>query len=182
MAGLRSLASVVTTGTIGVSDERFRAIGREWYAPVILFAVECVILGLVMRWTTLGRRLYAMGGNEQAARLSGLRVARLKLFAYVLGATTAAISGLVHLAHVGSASAQAGVGYELAAIAAAVVGGCNLKGGAGSILGIVLGVALLRIVINGTLFVIEVGATEWEGFIVGLVVILAALLGKLGSR
>lgn len=182
MAGLRSLASVITTGTIAVSDARFRALGKTWYVPVALFLVECVALGVVMRWTRLGRYLLAMGGNEQAAHLSGLAVGRLKLFAYCLGSTTAALAGLVYLAHLGSASSQTGIGYELAAIAAAVVGGCNLKGGAGSILGILLGVVLLRVVVNGTLFVIEVQATEWEGFIVGLVVILAVLLGKVGSR
>lgn len=182
MAGLRSLASVVTTGTIGMADERFRMIGRHWQAPVIIFLVEAVILAVILRSTRLGRYLYAMGGNEQAARLSGLDVPGLKRFAYVLGAATATLAGLVHLAHVGNASPQAGIGYELMAIAAAVVGGCNLKGGGGTILGVVLGVVLLRTVINGTLFVIEAQATEWEGFIVGVIVILAALLGKIGAR
>lgn len=182
MAGLRSLASVITTGTIAVSDAQFRTLGKSWYVPVLIFVVECVLLAVVMRWTRFGRYLQALGGNEQAAHLSGLPVGRLKLVAYCLGTLTATLAGLVYLAHLGSASSQVGMGYELAAIAAAVVGGCNLKGGSGSIVGILLGVLLLRVVINGTLFVIEVQATEWEGFIVGVVVILAVLLGKLGAK
>lgn len=182
MAGLRSLASVITTGTIGMPDRRFRAIGDNWYVPFCIFILLCVALGVLLRWTRTGRYLYALGGNEEAARLSGLNVRGLKRLAYVLGGMTAALAGLVHLAHVGGASSQAAVGYELSAIAAAVIGGCNLKGGAGSILGIVLGVVLLRVVINGTLFVIETQATEWEGFIVGVIVILAALLGRIGRR
>lgn len=182
MAGLRSLANVVTTGTIAMSDARVRSIGDNWQAPLIFFGVECLLLALVLHATPVGRHLYALGGNEPAARLSGLDVVKLQRLSYVFGSMTATIAGLIYMAHVGGASSQTGVGYELAAIAAVVVGGCNLKGGAGSVVGIVLGVVLLRLVINGTLFVIDVQATEWEGFIVGMVVILAALLGKLGAR
>jgi ribose transport system permease protein len=123
-----------------------------------------------------------MGGNEEAVRLSGLPIGRLKLFAYGLGSLTATLAGLVYLAHVGSAGSNTAIGYELSGIAAAVVGGCSLKGGSGTILGILLGCVLLRLVINGTLFVITNGATDWEGLIVGVVVILAVLLGRLGGK
>lgn len=182
MAGLRSLASVITTGTIGMYDQRFRMLATEPAILFGLFLLECVLLAVLMRWTRLGRHIQALGGNESAARLSGLNIYGLKRFAYCLGALTATVAGLIYVAYNGTASPRTGAGYELAAIAAAVVGGCSLRGGAGSITGIVLGVVLLRIVINGTVFVIDTRATEWEGFIVGLVVILAVLLGKLGSR
>ena len=178
MAGLRSGASLITTGNIMVDDERFRVLGRQWTIQVAIFLGLCVLLGFMMRWMVVGRHLVAMGGNEQAAVLSGLPVRRLKLFAYTLASTLAALAGLVLLADVGSAETRAGMGYELKAIAAAVVGGCNLKGGAGSILGIALGVLLLVVVINGSLFMMEKSATEWEGVIVGVVVIFAVLLGK----
>lgn len=182
MAGLRSLASVIGEGSIAVSDENFRAIGKSWYVPVIIVLIEAVILAVLMRYTRLGRHIYAMGGNEEAARLSGLPIGRLKLFAYGLGSLTATLAGLVYLAHVGSAGSNTAIGYELSGIAAAVVGGCSLKGGSGTILGILLGCVLLRLVINGTLFVITNGATDWEGLIVGVVVILAVLLGRLGGK
>lgn len=182
MAALRSVASVITTGALGVRDERFRSIGKVWYMPVIFFLIECLLLGILMSCTRLGRHLRALGGNEQAARLSGLNVFGLKRFAYILGAVTASFTGIVYYAFLGNATSQTGVGYELDAIAAAVVGGCNLRGGTGSIFGIVLGVVLLQIVINGTVFVISSQATEWRGLIVGCVVILAVLFGRLGQR
>lgn len=182
MAALRSVASLITTGVIELTDERILALGSNWQVPVGLFLVECVLLAVLMRSTVIGRRLQAMGGNEEAARLSGLSIGRLKLFAYAVGSLTATLAGIVYLAHVGSADSRAGIGYELSGIAAAVIGGCNLKGGSGSIVGILLGAVLLKTVVNGTLYVIPHGSTEWEGLIVGVVVILAVLLGKLGSR
>jgi ribose/xylose/arabinose/galactoside ABC-type transport system permease subunit len=181
MAGLRSLASVVGSATISVADPGFRAIGRTWYVPVIIFLVECVIIFMVIRWMRVGRHLEAMGGNEEAARLSGLSIGRLKLVAYVIGGVTAALAGLVYLGHSGGVSSNTAAGYELSAIAASVVGGCNLKGGAGSIVGILLGCILLKLVTNVPLYVIETGATDWEGLIVGGVVILAVMLGRLGQ-
>jgi ribose/xylose/arabinose/galactoside ABC-type transport system permease subunit len=182
MAGLRSLASIVAEGSVAVSDDRIRAFGKDWYVPVAIFAVEIVLCLILMQRTSWGRQLQAMGGNEEAARLSGLPIGRLKLIAYGIGSLTATLAGLVYLGHVGAANSNAAVGYELSGIAAAVIGGCNLKGGAGSILGIMLGCVLLRLVINGTLFVIPQGATDWEGLIVGVVVILAVLLGRLGAK
>lgn len=182
MAALRSLASLITTGVIELSDERIKSLGANWPMPVGLFLVECFLLAVIMRSTVVGRRLQAMGGNEEAARLSGLSIGRLKLFAYVVGSLTATLAGVVYLAHVGSADSRAGIGYELSGIAAAVIGGCNLKGGSGSIVGILLGVVLLKTVVNGTLYVIPRGSTSWEGLIVGIVVILAVLLGKIGGK
>jgi ribose/xylose/arabinose/galactoside ABC-type transport system permease subunit len=182
MAGLRSLASVVTTGSIAVDDPTFRMIGKAWYVPVLIFAVEFALIAALMRSTWIGRHLYAMGGNEEAARLSGLRVSSLKFLAYAIGAVTAALAGLVYLANVGAASPKLGLGYELSGIAAAVVGGCSLRGGSGSIGGIALGAFLLKLVVNGAYYVIPKGSTEWEGMIVGVVVILAVLLGKLGGK
>lgn len=182
MAGLRSLASVVTTGSIAVDDATFRTIGKAWYVPVLIFAVEFALIVSLMRCTWIGRHLYAMGGNEEAARLSGLRITGLKFLAYVIGAVTAALAGLVYLANVGAASPKLGLGYELSGIAAAVIGGCSLRGGSGSIGGIFLGAVLLKLVVNGTYYVIPKGSTEWEGMIVGVVVILAVLLGKLGGK
>ncbi|MBY0585558.1 ABC transporter permease [bacterium] len=181
MAGLRSLASVVGSATISVSDPGFRTFGKTWYVPVIILLVEAVLLFMVIRWMRVGRHIEAMGGNEEAARLSGLPIGRLKLFAYVIGAVTASLAGLVYLGHSGGVSSNTATGYELSAIAASVVGGCNLKGGAGSLVGILLGCFLLKLVTNIPLYVIETGATDWEGLIVGGVVILAVMLGRLGN-
>jgi ribose/xylose/arabinose/galactoside ABC-type transport system permease subunit len=186
MAGLRSLSSLISTGVVGISDD-FRFFAKPWYMPVAIVVVEFILLSVLMRLTRVGRHLEALGGNEQAARLSGLSVPRLKLVTYLLAALTSTLGGFVTLAFVGSAGPQSGIGYELIAIAAAVIGGCNLRGGSGSLLGVLLGCVLLKMVSFGSSYVIPRSwelssrATEAEGLIVGVVVILAVFLGKLGS-
>ncbi len=133
-----------------------------------------------MSRTVVGRHLYAMGGNETAARLSGIRTDRLKWLAYCLGTMTASIAGILYTAEIGSASPQVqGVGYELNAIAAAVVGGCSLQGGVGLISGTMLGVLFLRIVIDSVAKLVKVGADDYEGIIVGFLVVLAVAFNEL---
>ena len=100
--------------------------------------------------TVLGRHLFALGGNETAARLSGLPTRRLKAVAYGLSGMLAALGGVLFTGRSGQADPRLGVTYELYAITAAVVGGCSLSGGVGSIRGTVLGLFLIQIVIKGT--------------------------------
>ena len=103
-----------------------------------------------MGWTVLGRHLFALGGNEMAARLSGLRTNRLKAVAYGLSGTLSALGGILFTGYSGQADSRLGMTYELTAITAAVVGGCSLSGGVGSIRGTVLGLLLTQIVLKGT--------------------------------
>jgi ribose/xylose/arabinose/galactoside ABC-type transport system permease subunit len=142
--------------------------------------------------TVLGRHLFALGGNEAAARLSGLKIRRLKAFAYGLSGVLAALTGILFAGRSGQASSQLGIAYELFAITAAVVGGCSLAGGVGSIRGTVLGLILLQILIRGTgivvrkldftLFkthiVIELNSTQVEGLVLGTVIILAVAINQ----
>src|SRR5204863_6688681 len=124
--------------------------------------------------TVTGRHLYALGGNEEAARLSGIRTDRLKWFAYCFGSVTASIAGILYICDQSVADPQTlGRGYELNAIAAAVVGGCSLQGGIGTIPGTVLGCLFLRTVIDGIAKIIKTGADVYEGLIVGIVVVIA---------
>ena len=133
-----------------------------------------------MSRTVIGRHLYAMGGNETAARLSGIRTDHLKWLAYCLGAMTASIAGILYTAEVGTAyPAVQGLGYELNAIAAAVVGGCSLQGGVGTIGGTMLGVLFLRVVIDAVAKIVKVGADDYEGIIVGVLVVLAVAFNEL---
>jgi ribose/xylose/arabinose/galactoside ABC-type transport system permease subunit len=123
-----------------------------------------------------------MGGNEQAARLSGIRTDRLKWFAYCLGAMTASIAGVLYTAEVGIADpVTQGRGYELNAIAASVVGGCSLQGGVGLIPGVMLGVLFLRVVIDSVTKVVGSGSDDYEGLIVGFLVVLAVTFNELRS-
>lgn len=145
------------------------------------FLVLAVLTWLILSRTVLGRHLYALGGNEQAARLSGIRTENVKWFAYCFGSLTAALAGIFLMAD--SSVAQPGNlarGYELNAIAAAVVGGCSLQGGAGTVPGTVLGALFLRLVIDAVSKLIKASADVYEGMIVGIIVALAVTLTQVG--
>jgi ribose/xylose/arabinose/galactoside ABC-type transport system permease subunit len=147
------------------------------------FLLLAVITWLILSRTVLGRHLYALGGNEQAARLSGIRTENVKWFAYCYASLTAALAGIFLMAD--SSVAQPGNlarGYELNAIAAAVVGGCSLQGGVGTVPGTVLGALFLRLVIDAVSKLIKASADVYEGMIVGIIVALAVTFTQVGRR
>jgi ribose/xylose/arabinose/galactoside ABC-type transport system permease subunit len=179
LAGLRSLAKVLCNDAkVPANNEVFRTLYTIWWVPALIFVVVAIAAALLMRRTATGRHLYALGGNEEAARLSGLNVGRLKIMAYSAAALLSTVVGILYTARQGQGDAESAVGYELNAIAAAVVGGCNLRGGAGTIAGTVLGVAFLTIVVNGIANVIKVDSTQWEGLVMGIVLILAVAINR----
>jgi ribose/xylose/arabinose/galactoside ABC-type transport system permease subunit len=146
------------------------------------FLVLATLTWLILSRTVLGRHIYALGGNEQAARLSGIRTENVKWFAYCFGSLTAALAGIFLMAD--SSVAQPGTmarGYELNAIAAAVVGGCSLQGGVGTMTGTVLGSLFLRVVIDSVSKLIKASADVYEGMIVGIIVALAVTLTQFGG-
>lgn len=175
LAGLRSLAIILSDNrSITVSDRTFRVVGSEYWVTIPLFLAVALVLSLMMGTTVLGRHLFALGGNEAAARLSGLPTRRLKTVAYAISGLLAALGGVLFFGNSGSATPTMGFAYELSAITAAVVGGCSLAGGVGSIRGTVLGLILIRIVINGTGLVVEgIDPSQIEGLVLGVVVVLA---------
>jgi len=194
LVGLRSLARILGESTtslllsakksqIPIEQPFFTDYLREnvwiWIVTAMLLAIfTAVLLGC----TILGRHLYAMGGNEQAALLSGLRTDRLKWFAYVFGSMTASLASIFYLANEGvSAPVTQAVGHELNGIAAAVVGGCSLQGGIGTVAGTVMGALFLRTVIDAVAKIIKTGADVWQGIIVGVVVVLAVTLSQYKS-
>jgi ribose/xylose/arabinose/galactoside ABC-type transport system permease subunit len=123
-----------------------------------------------------------MGGNEQAAKLSGIRTDRLKWLAYVLGAVSASIVGIISFADNGSAKPDIMArGYELNAIAASVIGGCSLQGGIGTIPGTILGCLFLRTIIDAVQKIVGAGADVFEGMIVGIVVVVAVTFSQRGG-
>ena len=151
------------------------------WISVAVFGVLALFTWIILTRTVLGRHLYALGGNEQAARLSGIRTDNIKWFAYCYGAMTAALAGLFYVANESvAAPVNQGRGHELNAIAAAVVGGCSLSGGIGSVPGTILGAIFLRVVIDAVSKIIKTGADVYEGLIVGIVVVIAVTLGQLG--
>jgi ribose/xylose/arabinose/galactoside ABC-type transport system permease subunit len=180
MAGLRSLATVLSKNrTINVSFDAYRVLGGDFRVTIGLFAAVAIILSVMMGNTVLGRHIFALGGNEAAARLSGLRTRRLKAIVYGLSGTLSALGGILFTGLSGQADSRLGVTYELTAITAAVVGGCSLSGGIGSIRGTVLGLLLTQIVIKGTGLVVRgIDSTQIEGLVLGTVVILAVAFNQ----
>ncbi|MEX0585246.1 MAG: hypothetical protein WD176_01290, partial [Pirellulales bacterium] len=138
------------------------------------------LIWLLLSRTVAGRHLYAMGGNEEAARMSGIRTDRLKWLAYCIGAVTSSIAGILFLGYVDhSDPATLGMGQELNAIAAAVVGGCSLAGGIGTVAGTMLGALFLRVAIDSVAKTVTTKPDEFEGLMVGGLVILAVALNEL---
>lgn len=193
LVGLRSFARAycgyITAKTLGgsgnteinVYDPYFKFMRDEvWIVFVPTFLVLAAFTFILLNHTVLGRHLYALGGNEQAARLSGIRTELVKWFAYCFSAITASIAGVFYMADQSVASpVNQGVGYELNAIAAAVVGGCSLQGGIGTVPGVILGVIFLRVVIDSVAKLIKSGSDIYEGMIVGIVVVIAVTFSQL---
>jgi ribose transport system permease protein len=148
--------------------------------PVWISAVLVVVFIVVTKRTRFGRHLYAVGGNERAATLSGLAVPRIKLMVYTLGGGLAAVAGLLVTARLDSATPNAGLGYELDSIAAVVIGGTSLSGGRGSMLGTVLGCLIIGVLNNG-LFLLDV-SPFWQQVVKGFVILAAVAADKIGSR
>lgn len=150
VTGLRLWVTNATPS--GLLPPAVRAFGRGGIGPipsaVILFALVALAASFVLRRTTLGRRIYAVGGNPKAAELSGVRVDRVTVLSYVLCGVLAATAGLVLVGYLGYADQEIGTGYDLDSIAAAVVGGAALGGGRGKISGTVAGILLMTALLN----------------------------------
>jgi ribose/xylose/arabinose/galactoside ABC-type transport system permease subunit len=180
LAGLRSLAAILSNNRpVSAPFRAFRALGSDPWFTIPIFAVLAVAVSIMMGWTVLGRHLFALGGNEAAARLSGLATRRLKMVAYGLSGMLSALGGILFAGRSGQGQSTLGASYELYAITAAVVGGCSLAGGAGSIRGTVLGLILIQIVIKGTGLVVKgIDSTQIEGLVLGTVVVLAVAFNQ----
>ncbi|HWT56729.1 MAG TPA: ABC transporter permease [Rhizobium sp.] len=144
---------------------------------VIVLAVLAIICGLVLSRTAFGRWLYASGGNERAADLSGVPVKQVKIAVYVLSGICAAIAGLVLSSQLTSAGPNAGTSYELTAIAAVVIGGAALTGGRGTVRGTMLGAFVIGFLADG-LVIIGVSA-YWQTVFTGAVIVLAVLMNSI---
>ncbi|MCW2806892.1 MAG: sugar transporter permease [Marmoricola sp.] len=147
---------------------------------VIVMVVVAVIVSLVLQRTVFGRWLYASGGNERAAELSGVPVRRVKVWVYVASGVCAAIAGLILSSELTSASPTAGSSYELTAIAAVVIGGAALSGGRGNVRGTLLGAFVIGFLSDG-LVIVGVSA-YWQTVFTGAVIILAVLLNAVQYR
>lgn len=145
--------------------------------PLIVLVVLALITGFVFKWTTWGQHLFAIGGNENAATLTGLPVKLHKVQIYVFSAVMAGITGILEVGWLGSVTTNLGQAMELTVIAAAVIGGANLAGGVGTAFGAVVG-ALLIEVIRNSLILLGI-STFWQGTFVGTFIIVAVAFDRL---
>ncbi|HEY5812357.1 MAG TPA: ABC transporter permease [Terrimicrobiaceae bacterium] len=147
--------------------------------PLIIMLICVALGGFYLKMMVAGRETYVIGGNEEAARFSGLRVGWIKLRTYALAGLAAGIGGMVSLGRFGTASTSTGTGYELTVIAAAVVGGASLTGGRGSAIGALLGTLIIALIENG--IIILRLAQEYRLIIIGLAIIVAVSLDRLST-
>jgi ribose/xylose/arabinose/galactoside ABC-type transport system permease subunit len=194
LAAVRGVALLVTNG-LPVPDFSRAQSGRRvpetastlgsgdlFGFPVIaLVATGCAVLGwFVLSHTTLGRAAYAIGGNQEAARVSGIRVERVKMSMYVISGLLAAVAGMVLTGRLASANALMGDGVELQAIAAVVVGGTNLFGGEGGVGGTMIGILIIGVLANGLDIL---GVQEfWQRVVNGLIIVAVVALDQWRRR
>jgi ribose transport system permease protein len=151
---IRGLAVAITVGIpVSVADPSFATLGRAELLgvkySVIVWVVFALLCGLVLQHTVLGRQMYAVGGNAEAARLSGIRVGWVRSITYAVSGVAAGLAGVIAASKVATGNAQAGEGVELTVIAAIVVGGVSILGGEGAIWRAMIGVLLLALIGNG---------------------------------
>ena len=182
----RGLMYIITHGVPLTPDtpDAFAEIGQGYVGlvpvPVVIMLGMTIVFSTLMRKTRFGRHVYATGGNEQAARLSGVKTARVKLLVYMLSGLIAALAGVISFSRYLSAEPASGFGAELDVIAAAAIGGASLAGGVGSVEGAIIGAALAGIIANGV--VLMNINTYAQQAITGAVILIAVSLDVWRSR
>lgn len=166
------------------SSSVFTFLGQEKAGPIqypdIIFLVVAVAMGVVLAFTVFGRRMYAVGGNREAARLSGIKVDRVVIVTFVVTGVAAGIAGLIDASTTGSGSSAGGTSLALSAIAGVALGGTSIFGGSGSIWRTVVGVMMLGMITNG--FDILGVATFWQEIVEGALIVGAVAIGSMVQR
>lgn len=187
----RGLAYLLATGLQGavasnipMRDPGVNFLGGGYIGPVPFALIEMVFLVLVfsifMRFTVLGRQIYATGSNEQAARLSGVNVDMVRLFVYTLTGVLCAYAGIMNAGLLSTAATNLGTGNELDVIAAVIIGGASMNGGEGTIWGAIIGAAIMAILRNA--FVLLHFPIHWQTVTIGVVIVLAVATDRLRRR
>ena len=184
----RSLAMVLSNNTVvfqfGPDHQKLLALGGGSIFgianPVIYMILLALLTGVVLRWTRFGRYVYAIGGNEKAARLTGVPVEQIKVAVYVISALSAGVAGIIQTGWLGAVTTNLGTGMELQVIAAAVIGGANLEGGIGTAFGALVGAALIEIIRN-SLGLLGINAF-WQGTFIGGFIIIAVAFDRIRQR
>ena len=185
MSAARGLALIYSDGRpISRLDPGFNFLGQGSIigipVPIIIFAVVAVAAHIVLNYTRFGRHVYAIGGNEQAARVSGINIKRATIIIYTLCGLLAGIAGIISAGRIGSGNPQLGTGIELDAITAAVIGGTSFKGGIGTIWGTVIGALIIQSLNTG---LVLLGMNDFVQMVVkGAIIIIAVILDERKNR
>lgn len=179
MTSLRGLALLYNNGRpITDLSDAYTTIGGGMIGgipnPVLIFLAVIAVGVLFLRYSKFGRHVYAVGGNEQAAKVSGIHVRKIKLTVYMIAGAVSALSGIIISSRVMTGSPVAGEGYEMDAITACVIGGASLSGGEGGVISTVIG-ALIVGVLNNGLDLLKV-SSYWQQIIKGIIIIAAVLI------
>jgi ribose transport system permease protein len=177
----RGLAYAITEGYTVSVPPFFAFLGQGYWGPipfpVIYMVALAVIFAIFLGRTVIGRRIYALGGNEEAAKVSGININRMKVFVYAACGMLAATGGIICAARLGVAQSTLALGYELDVIAAVYIGGASTAGGSGTVLGTLLGAAIMGIIRNG-LVLLNV-SPYWVQTAIGAVIIIAVGFDRL---
>lgn len=185
LTALRGAAFLVANGTTVINRElNFAWIGNSYVGPfpwLVIIALLAVFTSwFILRQTVLGVQIYAVGGNERAARLTGIKVNRVMLFVYGISGLLSGLAGIMSASRLYSATGMLGQGYELDAIAAVILGGTSFTGGIGTIIGTLFG-ALIIAVLNNGLTLLNM-SYFWQLVVKGLVIIVAVIVDRLRKR
>ncbi|NLJ41315.1 MAG: ABC transporter permease [Clostridiales bacterium] len=178
----RSLCYILTEGypVTGVPTT-FLFLGQGYITgiptPIWMMIIVAIIFAVFLNNTITGRRIYALGGNEEATRISGININRVKLLAYTLCSLLAGFAGIITASKLGVGQPTAGQGFELDAIAAVVIGGASLDGGEGTVTGTILGAAIMGVLRNA-LVLLSI-KSHWQSLIIGFVIIIAVTADQL---
>ena len=191
--------TIVLGGTLGFGESNFTDMANNGLLlyhgnpllsyPLLIFLIVAILFAYLLHFTVFGRYVYAIGGNREAARYSGINVKRIETTTYVISAGLAGVAGVCYASYIGQMSQQVGISYELYAIAGAVIGGCSLRGGEGTIIGVIIGCAVMRVIDNGiNMFQLKYHTPagsriwrldqNWTQWIIGSVILLAVVLDQ----
>jgi len=181
----RGLTMLYTNGfPISSLSSNFAYIGTGWFlgvpVPVWISGIIVAIAVIITNKTALGRYIYAIGGNANAARLSGINIKKITITVYSIAGALAAVGGIIVTSRLNSAQPNAGISYELDSIAAVVIGGTSLSGGKGTIMGTVLGAIIIGVLNNG-LVLLNV-SPFWQQVVKGGVILLAVIIDRANSK
>ncbi len=166
-----------------IADEFvFIGAGRVWGVPVpiIILVIIAFIMYVVLNKTPFGRHILAVGGNEEAAKLSGINIGKVKLMVYMIAGLLASVAGIMMSARVASGQPALGVGYEMDAIASTVIGGTSLTGGIGSIGGTLCGALIIGVINNG-MNLLGINA-YWQQIVKGVIIVFAVILDQMRNK